>query len=82
LSVDATADRLRQLLDTATRRAQEIAALQADLEKQMEVLGRVGGDDSRRYRQTVWFDLVKIRAERAFHDAHAAALRQVVGSAK
>ncbi|MBS1124696.1 MAG: hypothetical protein H6Q90_6924, partial [Deltaproteobacteria bacterium] len=37
-------------------------------------------DDSRRYRQTVWFDWIKIRAERAFHEAHAAALKQVIGA--
>ncbi|MEO8699122.1 MAG: hypothetical protein ABI867_03730 [Kofleriaceae bacterium] len=80
LSVDATADRLKLLLETAQRRAQETAALEADLNKQIEVLNRVGGDDSRRYRQTVWFDLIKIRAERAYHEAHAAALAQVIGA--
>jgi len=80
LSVDATADRLRSLVEAATRRAQETATLEADLARQIEVLNRVGGDDSRRYRQIVWFDLVKIRAERAFHDAHATALKQVLGS--
>ena len=80
LTVDATADRLRALADTATRRATETASLEADLARQMEVLGKVGGDDSRRYRQTVWFDWIKIRAERAFHEAHAAALKQVIGA--
>jgi hypothetical protein len=80
LTVDATADRLRALLDVATKRAQETAALEADLAKQIDTLNRVGGDDSKRYRQVVWFDLVKIRAERAFHEAHAAALRQVIGN--
>lgn len=78
LSVDATADRLRLAIETATRRAQETAALEADLAKQVAVLDRVGGDDSRRYRQTAWFELVKIRAERAYHEAHADALRQVL----
>jgi hypothetical protein len=80
LTVDATADRLRSLVATAIRRAEETAALEADLQKQIKVLNQVGGDDSRRYRQIVWFDLVKIRAERAYHEAHAAALKQVVGS--
>jgi len=82
LSVDATADRLKQLVDTATRRAQETAALEADLAKQIAVLDRIGGDDSKRYKQVVWFDLVKIRAERAYHEAHAAALTQVIGGSK
>ncbi len=82
LSVDATADRLKQLVDTANRRAQETAALEADLEKQVKMLDRVGGEDSKRYKQIVWFDLVKIRAERAYHEAHAAALTQVIGGSK
>jgi hypothetical protein len=80
LSVGATADRLRLLMETAQRRAQETAALEADLAKQIEVLNKVGGDDSRRYRQVVWFDLIKIRSERAYHEAHAAALAQVIGA--
>jgi hypothetical protein len=80
LTVDATADRLRALAETATRRAAETGALEADLGRQMEVLNRVGGEDSKRYRQTVWFDWIKIRAERAFHEAHAAALKQVLGA--
>jgi hypothetical protein len=82
LSVDATADRLKQLADTANRRATETAALEADLAKQIAMLDRVGGDDSKRYKQIVWFDLVKIRSERAYHEAHAAALSQVMGSTK
>jgi hypothetical protein len=82
LSVDATADRLRSLVETANRRAQETGALEADLVKQIAMLERVGGDDSKRYRNIVWFDLVKIRAERAYHEAHAAALAQVMGSKK
>lgn len=82
LSVDATADRLKQLVETANRRAQETAALEADLAKQIAMLDRVGGDDSKRYKHIVWFDLIKIRSERAYHEAHAAALTQVMGSTK
>lgn len=82
LSVDATADRLKQLVDTATRRAAETAALETDLAKQIAMLDKIGGEDSKRYKQTVWFDLIKIRAERAYHEAHAAALNQVMGGSK
>ena len=71
---------MQALVETATRRANETATLEADLQKQLDVLNRVGGDDSRRYRQIIWFDLIKVRAERAYHEAHAAALKQVVGS--
>lgn len=79
LSVDATAERLRSLVETAARRQSETATLQADLERQIAALDRVGGDDSRRYRVIVWFDLIKIRAENAFHTAHLEALKQVLG---
>lgn len=76
ISVEATT----ALVEATARRAQDTAALEADLVKQMEVLGRVGGEDSKRYRQTVWFDLVKARAERAYHEARLGALKQVLGS--
>jgi hypothetical protein len=80
LGTDATADRLRALLQAASKRAEETAALEADLERQIQALDRVGGDDSRRYRQTVWFDLIKTRAEHAYHEAYVAALKQVLGA--
>jgi len=79
LSVDATADRLRAQVETANRRVQETTALEEDLARQIKTLDRIGGDDSRRYKQIVWFDLIKVRAERAYHEAHASALRQVIG---
>ena len=75
ISVEAT----DVLVEQVTRRSEETATLEADLEKQLEVLTRVGGDESRRYRQIVWFDLVKIRADRAYHEAYLAALRQARG---
>ncbi len=66
------------LAEGAARRAEETATLEADLERTVEALEKVSGDETRRYRQTVWFDLVKMRAEHAYHAAHAAALAQVV----
>ncbi|HEU0036258.1 MAG TPA: hypothetical protein VFQ53_36850 [Kofleriaceae bacterium] len=81
LSADATVDRLRALVEAATRRASETATLEADLTRQIEALDRVGGEEAKRYRQTVWFELIKVRAERAFHEAHAAALKQVLAGA-
>ena len=78
LGTDATADRLRALLQAASKRSEETAALQTDLERQIQALDRVGGDDSRRYRQTVWFDLIKTRAEHAYYEAYVAQLKQVL----
>jgi len=68
------------LIETTAQRAADTAALEADLARQVETLSRVGGDDSKRYRQIVWFDWIKVRAEHAYHAAHLAALKQVAGS--
>jgi hypothetical protein len=73
ISAEATA----ALLDATSRRAQDTDALEADLSRQLDTLARVGGEDSKRFRQVVWFDLIKARAERAYHEAHLAALQQV-----
>jgi hypothetical protein len=76
ISVEAT----NELMEATARRAEDTAALEADLNRQMEALNRIGGDEGRRFRQIIWFDLVKARAERAYHEAHLAALKQVLGS--
>ncbi len=81
LSVDATADRLRAQIETAERREKETAALESDLQHQVKMLDRIGSEESRRYKQVVWFELIKVRAEHAYHEAHARALREVVGTA-
>jgi hypothetical protein len=70
---------LRALLVAETRRAEEAGILLEDLDKQLEALRRIGGDDSRRFRQTVWFEWVEAKAEHAYLEAHAAALREVLG---
>jgi hypothetical protein len=79
LTSDATADRLRSLVDAAQKRVQETSALESDLAKQIEMLNRLGSEESRRFRQTIWFDWTKVRAERAYYEAYAAALRTVLG---
>lgn len=81
LAADATADRLRAVLDAEARRETETEALEADLHRQLETLTRLGGEDSKRYRQTVWFEWTKVRAEHAYLTAHVRALREVLGEA-
>ena len=81
IAVDATAERLRAVVDTETKRAEETAALEEDLQRQLQALDRLGGEDSKRYRQTVWFEWIKIRAEHAYLVAHLQALQQVLGGA-
>lgn len=81
IAADATADRLRAVVDTETKRAEETAALEADLQRQLQALDRLGGEDSKRYRQTVWFEWIKIKAEHAYLEAHLQAIQQVLGGA-
>ena len=80
-AADASAERLALLVATQEKREEETGALEADLEKQLKLLERLGGEDSKRYRQTVWFEWIKIRAEHAYFKAHLRALRDVMGTA-
>ena len=77
--VDTTVKHLRELVDAEGKRIEETAILMSDLEKQMAVLDRVGGDDNRRYRQTVWFDYIKTVADHDYYAAHVSVLKQVIG---
>lgn len=80
-AADASTERLSLLIATQEKREEETGALEADLEKQIKTLDRLGGEDSKRYRQTVWFEWIKIRAEHAYFKAHLRALREVTGGA-
>jgi hypothetical protein len=80
LGVDATVDRLKSLAEVERGRAEQTAALVADLDRQMQALGNVVGEDSKKYRQTIWFDWIKAKAEHAYVTAHLAALQEVLGS--
>jgi hypothetical protein len=79
LAVDATVERLKAVVAGEALRLEQTATLEADLKRQLDALTRVGGDESKRYRQTVWFDWIKVAAEHAYLDAHLAALKQVLG---
>jgi hypothetical protein len=77
--VDTTITHLKATVEVEARRADETAALVADLETQLAQLERIGSDESRRYRQTVWFDWVKVKAEHAYLETHVTSLRAVIG---
>jgi len=81
VAVDASVDRVRSLVESTTRRAAEVGALEADLAKQISTIDRLGGEDSKRYRQTVWFEWIKLKAEEAYLQAHLKALQEVLGEA-
>ena len=80
LGADATVDQLRATIDLEDKRAEQTEALVQELDHQMAALGKVGGDDSKRYRETIWFDWIKAKADLAYLRAHVSALREVVGS--
>ncbi|MCL4223102.1 MAG: hypothetical protein KJZ91_01355 [Myxococcales bacterium] len=70
---------MRALLAAQRQRAAEAGVLADELEHQLDALRRVGGEDGKRFRQTVWFEWVAARAEHAYLEAHAAALGEVLG---
>jgi hypothetical protein len=73
-------DQVRAMIEAATKRSEEVTALVADLERQMTAVGQIPGEDSKRFRQTLWFDAVKAKAELASLQAHVAALREIGGA--
>ncbi|MCB9558943.1 MAG: hypothetical protein H6709_00260 [Kofleriaceae bacterium] len=77
--LDVTATRLRALLDAERARLDDATVLERDLHEQLGTLDKVGGDASRRLRQTVWFEWIKAKAEHAYLSAHVDALAQVLG---
>jgi hypothetical protein len=79
LGADATVDMLRGMIDVEGKRAEQTEALVADLDRQLQALAKLGGDDSKRYRETVWFDYIKAKADLAYLKAHVKALREVIG---
>lgn len=77
--VDTTVNHLKDELAAESQRATETAALEQDLANQIATIERIGGDDNLRYRDTVWFDYVKVKAEHAYFEAHVASLKEVLG---
>jgi hypothetical protein len=81
-AVQTTPDQIRAVLDVDTKRAQQVTALVADLDQQLQALAQIPGDDSKRFRQTIWFDAVKAKAELAYLQAHIQALNELLGGTK
>jgi len=77
--VDTTISHIKREIDAESMRSDETAALEQDLEAQISQLDKIGGDESKHYRQTVWFDYVKVKAEHAYFMTHVASLKEVVG---
>jgi hypothetical protein len=80
LGIEGTVDQLRATIEIETKRAKETEALVSELERQMEALGRIGGEETKRYKQTVWFELVKAKAQAAYLTTHVESIKEVLGA--
>ncbi len=80
--VQVLLSKLRGLLDEQSRRASENSVLLADLEKRYQALESTPGDSVRAYRDYLWFDLTRLKAEAAYLRAQTEELRQLVFSAE
>lgn len=70
-------DQVRAMVGVAQTRAEQLAALVTDLDKQMAALAQLSGEDSKRFRETLWFDTIKAKADLAYAQAQVAALREL-----
>jgi hypothetical protein len=77
--VGATVIQLKTILATEEKREGETKALAGDLQRQLQELKSLGGDATRRYRETVWFEWVKANADHEYLATHVASLREVLG---
>jgi hypothetical protein len=80
--VEATVDQLRTTLEIESKRAKETEALVKELERQLDALEKIGGDESKRYKQTVWFEWVKAKAQHEYLSTHVATIREVLGGSE
>ena len=71
--------RLASLRQIDQRRKAETEVLRADLEAQFAAIKDMDGELATRFRQTLWFDLIKIRAEDEYLRAHLQSLASILG---
>ncbi len=76
LGVVTNPDQLRAMIEIDTKRSTQVTALVADLDRQLAALAGADGGDGKRFRETVWFESIKAKAELAYLDAHIVALRE------
>jgi hypothetical protein len=79
IGVEGTVEFLRATLEIEQKRAKETEALVKELDRQLDALNRIGGDDSKRYRQTVWFEWVKAKAQHVYLTTHVQSIQEVLG---
>jgi hypothetical protein len=79
IGLEGQVDRLHETIEIESKRAKETEALVKELERQLDALNRIGGEESKRYRQTVWFEWVKAKAQHAYLETHVETIQQVLG---
>lgn len=80
LGVNATVDQLRARMDIEARRLAQVKLLVTDLDQQLGSLAKLGGEASKHYRETLWFDWVQAKADLAYLQAYVGALGEVIGA--
>jgi hypothetical protein len=80
-TLDESLAQTRALMELEQKQIEGTQALVADLDKQIQALSQIPGDDSRKFKETIWFDAVKAKAELAYLQAHVASLRELLGTA-
>jgi hypothetical protein len=81
IGLEGQVERLQETVEIEAKRAQETDALVKELERQLDALNRIGGEESKRYRQTVWFEWVKAKATHAYLSTHVESIQEVLGGA-
>ena len=77
--VEQVAQRLRAARDGDAARLRETIALVADLEARYKTVAQIAGDKARAYADYVWFDLVRVQADRAYFAEQVRELNAVLG---
>jgi hypothetical protein len=73
------ASRLRALLAGERRRLGEVRVLLADVEGRIHAIESIESDKLRRFREAMWFDWVKLKAEQEFLKVHVGELQTSLG---
>ncbi|HEX6835190.1 MAG TPA: hypothetical protein VF334_01390 [Polyangia bacterium] len=77
--VELLAARLRALYASECRRLGEVRVLLADVEGRIHAIESIESDKLRRFRESMWFDWVKLKAEQEFLRVHVAELQTTLG---
>ena len=73
------AARLKALLAGERRRLGEVRVLLADVEGRIHSIESIENDKLRRFRESMWFDWVKLKAEHEFLRVHTTELTTTIG---